>query len=105
MSEKAQVQTQIAALQAKLVILNRIPEDTFPFGTILRFAGSNFKWHYMKVEEESWTPLNGGSSTSGSYSLGPHPIDYWVVSALDSNIGYFEIYVLSPAASPIFASS
>jgi hypothetical protein len=102
-SRKVILQEQLNKIQSKLDILNRVPEDTYPFGTIIRFAanGNAVKWHIMKIDEESWIKIGPGfnSSTTVAQSTGD-----WILEAVDSNIGYFEVYVLTVGNAPIYTS-
>ena len=101
MTRKQEIQTQIANLQAELTVLNRAPSDTYPFGTVVVFAsgtGGATKWYYRKVAEETWESM---VSTPVMQS----DLASWIAYALESGIGYFEVYVLTVAPSPIFASA
>ena len=98
MTIKEDIQTNIAKLQAELALLNSVAEDTFSFGTVVVFSSGSTKWHYVKVAEEAWKPM-------GSSSVPERSLAEWVLNAVQANIGYFEVYVLTVAATPFFASS
>jgi hypothetical protein len=89
---------QIAALQAQLSILNTAPPDTYNFGTVVVFASTGHKWYYAKTAEETWLQLNGTSVIEKSLSE-------WILEAKQSGIGYFEVYIMTVAPTPIYASS
>jgi len=82
-----------------LDILNRCPTDIYPLGTIVRFAANNntTKWHYLKVGEESWSYLESRTVDK--------ELARWILEAMESTIGYFEVYVLTVAATPIFTQA
>jgi len=87
-------------LEGQLVILNQAPTDTYSFGTVVVFASGNggtTKWHYVKVGEEAWKDMTLGLKTEKSLSE-------WVLYAREANIGYFEVYILTVAAIPIYAA-
>jgi hypothetical protein len=97
---KQDLQNQIAALQAELVVVNRVPDDTFNLGTVVRFvANSNtVKWHYIKTGIELWKPLESSDSDG--------PLVSAVIRAIELlGTAYFEVYVLTPANTPWFTSS
>lgn len=96
MSLLQDLQAQLADTQAKIDILLNAPEDTYPFGTIIRFAynGNAGKFHIMKNGEESWVKL---PSATGGKTIGE-----WIVDSQTQSIGYFEMYVMTPAESPIY---
>jgi hypothetical protein len=96
---KEQIEQEIAVLQARLNNLNRVPTDTYPFGTVVRFAANNntSKWHYIKTAEDSWKSLEEDINTEQDLAS-------WILEALESSIGYFEVYVLTVANTPLFTS-
>lgn len=99
MSRRDRLIAQIAELESELAVVNRVPEDTFNLGTIALFSpAAGPKWYYVKTAEETWRSMQANDSAAG-------PLVDWVILALDSNIGYFEIYTLAPAANPIFTSA
>lgn len=94
---KAEIQAQITALQVQLGILNSAPSDTFPIGTVVVFsASSGSKWYRVKTAEETWKNLLGAAEKT---------LAEWILESMESNIGYFEVYVLKVQETPIFASS
>jgi hypothetical protein len=96
MPSKAELQAQITLLQAQLAQLNSIPEDTFPFGTIAIISygpGGVGKYYRVKVEEETWKNLVNSDEKS---------LSEWIVEAIDSNIGYFEVYVAVAEEVPFY---
>lgn len=96
---KQRLLDQKAEIDQKLSVINRVPEDTFNFGTVLVFsARTGHKWYYVKINEETWQDKQ---SNDGAVA----PLVDWIFDAINSNIGYFEVYVMTPAEIPIFASS
>lgn len=96
MSRISMIQAQIAELNRQLGILNSAPADTFPLGTVVVFnAATGSKWYYFKVAEETWASKDGEEKDLAS----------WILEAMDSNIGYFEVYKLLVSPTPIFASA
>lgn len=95
---KEELESQLALIQARLAILNGSPEDVYPFGTVVVFAASSntLKWHYVKDNEESWRDMQNGGPTK--------PLSEWILKARESDVGYFEVYVLTVAETPIYAS-
>lgn len=99
MSRIKVLKKQIADLQAELGILTTFPEDTYPLGTVAVFAsgvGGHNKTYYKKIEEETWANI----ATNEEKDLAS-----WILFTRQSDIGYFEVYILTPAASPIYASA
>ncbi|MFY3741602.1 MAG: hypothetical protein HMLIMOIP_002060 [Candidatus Nitrosomirales archaeon] len=95
--KRAEIQEQIADLQSKLDIMNRVPSDTFPFGTVVVFsAASGSKWHYLKTGEETWLNLQVNTAKD---------LASWILTAVESNVGYFEVYELKVQPTPFFASA
>jgi hypothetical protein len=97
MTLKTDLKAEIAALQARLVILNSVGEDIYSFGTVALFsANSNSsKWYYKKVGEELWKQVNGSVEKS---------LAEWVLESVESSIGYFEVYILVVPELPFYAS-
>jgi hypothetical protein len=97
MSQITDLQAEIAALQARLTVLNRVPADTFFFGTVLRFQHGATMWHYIKVEQETWADMKTGVEKD---------LPSWVLDALDALSGaYFEVYEVRPQPTPFFTSA
>lgn len=96
MTKKQDLLDQIAELQAEVNILNTAPSDTYPLGTVVRFvANSNtIKWHYIKTSEETWLSMESSISKS---------LSEWILDAVDSSIGYFEVYLLPVADTPFYS--
>jgi hypothetical protein len=95
---KAEIQAKITVLQTQLGILNNSPSDTYPIGTMVVFsAAAGQRWYRLKIAEELWRNM---TNVNEERSLAE-----WILAASESNIGYFEVYVLTVAATPIFASS
>ena len=96
-SKKDDIQKKINSLQAELAILSRVPDDTFSFGTVALFsASSGAKWYYVKTDEESWRSFQRSQTET---------LEYWIDEAINSAVGYFEVYIMTPANKPIFTSS
>lgn len=89
------LQAQVAALQAQIAILQSSPSDTYNLGTVVVFSSANAKWYYWKVAEETWESAQGVQK----------PLNEWILDAKLSPVGYFEVYVLTVAPSPIYASA
>jgi hypothetical protein len=98
MSLRDEIVSQIADLEQTLSVVNRFPADTYNLGTVVVFAAdhNNLQWHYIKVAEETWKKFG----TSAEATLAK-----WILSAIQSDIGYFEIYVLAVAPNPIYTSA
>lgn len=94
MGRKQEIENEIKELQKDLVILSRVGEDTYPIGTLALFTGTR-KWYYVKVAEESWRNVGGNREQE---------LRDWIFEAEKSNVGYFEVYILNPDQSPIYAS-
>lgn len=85
--------------QAQLTVLNRVGSDTFSIGTIMLFsAASGAKWYYVKIAEETWASLRGGNP-------GTKALEEYVLDAVNSEIGYFEVYEVSIKPAPFFTSA
>ncbi len=101
MSLVTDIQDQIAALQAKLALLQSIAEDTFNLGTIAQFSpASGQKVFYLKTAEETWAKISVTGPSSGG-----KPLREWIVDFKESPIGYFEVYMMTAAAVPFYASA
>jgi len=100
MTRKADITAQIASLQSELNTLNRVPDDTFNLGTVLVFsANSNsVHWYIRKTGIEAWTSMN--LTPTVTKDLSSH-----IADALESSIGYFEVYELRVQPTPFFASA
>jgi leucyl aminopeptidase (aminopeptidase T) len=99
MGRKEQIQERINTLQKQLVAINRIPEDRFSIGTVLRFSANsnNIKWHIVKTAEESWVKVESIQTTA--------TLEDWILNATESNVGYFEVYELKVQPQPLYTSS
>lgn len=105
MGVKEDLQAKLDSIQAKLNVVNRVPEDRFSIGTIALFsAATGLKWYYVKIGEESWTSLKGNLPGEGLPS-GSKSLAAWILYAVESNIGYFEVYEMKVHPTPFFASS
>lgn len=99
MTIRDEVVAGIAKLQARLAVIDRINEDTFTFGTVVVFsAATGSKWYYIKTGEELWLDMQNDIR-------GEQQLIEWILGAIDSEIGYFEVYVLDTRATPFFASA
>ncbi len=100
MTRKTDITAQIASLQSELNTLNRVPDDTFNLGTVLVFsANSNTThWYIRKTGVEAWTSMNISPPVTKDLSS-------FVADALESNVGYFEVYELRVQPTPFFASA
>lgn len=99
MSLRDDLLAEQAEVNRKLAILNSAPSDTYNLGTVVVFAsgaGGVNKWHYVKVNEETWKDFQ----SNGTKSLAE-----WILFITDLNVGYFEVYVLTVAPAPIYASA
>jgi hypothetical protein len=102
MSRKTEIQSKIANLQAELNILNRVGDDTFNLGTVLVFAAKNntVHWYIRKTNIDTWISMT---------TVNPTPIlskdlFSFISDALESDIGYFEVYELRVQPNPFFTS-
>ena len=87
-----------AEIDRKLAILNRSPSDIFPIGTIAVFtSNSGHRWHYRKTAEETWVEMQGNFSENDLAS--------WILISEESNVGYFEVYIMTAAATPVYTTS
>lgn len=100
LSIREDLQQEIAALQAKLAIIEGTPEDIYPFGTVAVFAfAGGGKNHYLKTAEENWVRLKGNNASAA-------PLSEWIYSYRTSTTPvYFEVYILNIEETPIYASS
>lgn len=97
MGLKETIQTEILELQDRLAILNGVSEDTFFFGTIMVFqSATGAKWHYVKTAEETWRKMSSGEQK---------PLADWILETRESGIGDFEVYQMSVAAIPFYATA
>lgn len=101
MPRRDEIQREIEKLERKLALINRIPEDTFPFGTVALFSANEnqTKWFIRKVEEEAWLGL------TPTVDAVEKTLADWIMEALESEIGYFEVRILDVPNHPFFASS
>lgn len=95
MGYRETLQAEIAEANRKLAILDSIPEDTFNFNTVILISGPNFKGYWVKTGEESWRNLKTNNQKDLASLLFEH---------VEAHIGYFEVYVLTPGASPIYVN-
>lgn len=97
MSKKTEIQAKINELEEQLAILNTAPEDTFNIGTVVLFSATgNKKWYRTKTGEETWRNIANNSEKS---------LAEWILEAIDSNTGYFEVYELRVQNSPFYTSA
>lgn len=98
MGIKATLQAEIAERQAKLNIFNTIPEDTYSLGTLALFSGGGSKWYYVKTAEETWKKVDGSNEV--------RELAEWIYlnKVLAPDL-YFEVYIMTPSALPIYASA
>jgi hypothetical protein len=94
---RAEIIAEIAELQAQLVILDSVSADAFPFGTIVVFDyGGGNKNYRVKTGEETWKHM----STATERSLAE-----WILDSKDNSSTYFEVYVMTAATIPFYASA
>ncbi len=98
MQTRAEILNKIAELQLLLGRYDATPEDVFHFGTIIRIAANNnmTKWHIIKTAEDTWRYLGGNGVE--------RTLAEWILQATDSDLGYFEVYVLEPGSIPIYVN-
>ena len=97
------LQAQKADIEAKIAILQGVDEDTFNLHTVAQFsAASGSKWFYLKIGDEQWLRLTVISSSQGANT---RQLREWIYEAKTSDVGYFEVYMMSPAANPFYASA
>lgn len=99
-SKRQELQQAIDQLNAQLTILNSVPTDSFPVGTVVVFSSDNNTrhWYYRKLNNELWTTMLFKSKEE-------KPLEEWILQTTQSDIGYFEVYVLTVAETPFYASS
>jgi hypothetical protein len=102
MSRKTEIQSEIASLQAKLNILNRVGDDTFNLGTVLVFAAKNntVHWYIRKTNIDTWISM----TTANPTPILSKDLFSFISDALESDIGYFEVYELRVQPNPFFTS-
>ena len=99
LDKTAELNAVVAAQQAQLAILASLPEDTYPFGTVAIFAWSNGRKHFLKEAEESWRSMSSDSFLQKELA-------YWIFTERTLNPAlYFEVYIMTAAALPIYASA
>ncbi len=98
MGVKEDLQALLTETQNKLNILNSISDDVYNIGTIVRFsaASNTQQWHIKKVSEGSWKNLSSAATKQ---------LAEWILHFNETNIGYFEAYVMNPEATPFYASA
>lgn len=97
MTLRQNLEAQVIEAQRQLAILDNIDEDIFNFGTVAVFsAPSHPRWYYVKVAEESWKSFTNGTQKA---------LADWIFEAEESNVGYFEVYMMTAAPDPFYASS
>lgn len=99
MGTKQMLEAQILSLQQQLAIYNSIPGDTHNLGTVAVFSYSNgSKVYYRKTAEETWKSMQG--------LILEKALADWIFDARTiTPTLYFEVYIMTPAASPIYASA
>lgn len=106
MTLREDIVADIASLQAKLHVLDIAPVDTYPVGTIARFASNNnlTQWHIIKQADESWCYLTISSANNSSTNLSMS-LAGWILHFSSQNLSYFELYILATGATPVYTSS
>jgi hypothetical protein len=95
----AELNAEITAEQAQLAILASLPEDTYPLGTVAIFAWNSGRKHFLKEAEEAWRSMSSGSTVQKELA-------YWIFLERELNPElYFEVYIMTAAALPIYASA
>lgn len=96
--KRAEIQEKIKQYQDELAKYDSVPEDRFHFGTILQFVtNSGLKWYIIKTGEESWSNLKANPA-EGSKTLAE-----FILTAVNSNVGPFEVYEFNPKPQPFYA--
>lgn len=87
-------------IDKQIAIIDRVGEDIFPLGTLALFSGQRIedKWYYIKTGEEAWRSLNPTRNAPTK------ELREWILETEESSVGYFEIYILNPAATPFYTS-
>lgn len=97
MGRLSKLQKEKEAIQDRIDKFLSVPEDTFPLGTVMLFsAASGAKWYIRKNSEESWIKLTG---TGVAQELAT-----WILEAVESSIGYFEVYRVVTQETPFFVN-
>jgi hypothetical protein len=95
----AEINADIAQEQARLTVLAALPEDTYPIGTVAIISWNNGKKHFLKEAEEAWRSMASGSAMQKELA-------YWIYTEAETNPGvYFEVYIMTAAALPIYPSA
>jgi len=95
---REELQARLAETQRQINLLNGFPDDAFNFGTVIVMAsGPNgmVKRYFVKVDEETWTDIKTNMQAS---------LAVFIMQAIESPTGYFEIYKMTVGATPIYAS-
>ena len=101
MSTLTDLIAQRDALNAKIALFATFPEDVYNLGTVALFVYQENTQHiyYRKTAVELWKPI-ANSATGGK------PLSDWIY---DFKTGfpseYFEVYIMAPGATPIYASA
>lgn len=86
-------------LNQQIALLESLPEDIYPFGTVALFSDEDKKWFYLKTGEEQWIQLKGNSNVEKSLAE-------WIFNARQFNTpSYFEVYIMTPEPTPLYASA
>lgn len=97
MNLKKKLQDDKREIERKLDIIDRVPGDTFPLGTIAVISlASGRKWYIIKTDEETWQDIKRGNEKD----LAQHIFD-----TVEANSGYFEVYIMTTDETPIYASA
>lgn len=100
MTRKNEINTQISKLQNELTALNRVADDTFNVGTVMVFSAKNntVHWYIRKIAVDTWTAMEASGSLSKDLAS-------FIADALESDVGYFEVYELRVQNNPFFTSA
>lgn len=97
MGVKQDLEAEDAIIHQKLAIINGMPEDTYPFGTVAQFSYVNGqKDFFIKVAEESWKSVA---------TTNLRPLSDWIYLARYAvSFVHFEVYLMFPDETPIYAT-
>jgi hypothetical protein len=100
MSQLSDLIAQRDALNAQIALYATFPEDIYNLGTLALMVSNSNTVHvyFRKIAEESWKKLSG--------SDGPKRLADWLYDRRTTDPGTdFEIYIMAPGNTPIYATA
>lgn len=101
MSTLSDLIAQRDALNAQIALFAGFPEDSYNLGTVALFAYQSNTQHiyYRKTGEELWKPI-------ASPATGGKPLSDWIFGFKTSFPSEnFEVYIMAPGNTPIYATA